>query len=289
MKLIDNINTRFGDDLKTEIKKGSKLSIAASSFSIYAFESLKKEMKSIDELRFIFTTPTFIEENLQKESREFYIPHINQEHHLCGGEFELRLKNELNQRAIARECSDWVKSKVTFKTNIHTNQPLHGLIHVENSPEKSTAYSQITGFTTSDLGLTHKSGFPTLINKIEFPQSQAYLNWFNQVWSNQDSLKEVTKSVEEYFENAYKENSPEFIYFITLYNIFNDFLKDIAQDNLPNDEIGFKQTEIWRMLYNFQKDAAIGAINKLEKYNGCIIADSVGLGKTFSALAVIKY
>ena len=289
MKLIDNINTRLGDDLKTEIKKGSKLSIAASSFSIYAFEALKKELKSIEELRFIFTSPTFIEENLQKESREFYIPHIYNEHHLCGGEFELRLKNELNQRAISRECSDWVKTKVTFKTNVHTNQPLLGLIHVDNPTDSSKAYTQITGFTTSDLGLTYKSGFPTLINKVEFPESQAYLDWFNQVWSNNASLKEVTKSVQEYFENAYKENSPEFIYFITLYNIFNDFLKDIAQENLPNDEIGFKQTEIWKMLYNFQKDAVIGAINKLEKFNGCIIADSVGLGKTFSALAVIKY
>lgn len=124
MKLIDNINTRLGDDLKSEMKKGTKLSIAASSFSIYAFEALKKELKSIEELRFIFTSPTFIEENLQKESREFYIPHIYNEHHLCGGEFELRLKNELNQRAISRECSDWVKNKVTFKTNVHTNQPL---------------------------------------------------------------------------------------------------------------------------------------------------------------------
>jgi len=289
MKLIDNINTRLGDDLKSEIKKGTKLSIAASSFSIYAFEALKKELKSIKELRFIFTSPTFIEENLQKESREFYIPHIYNEHNLCGGEFELRLKNELNQRAISRECSDWVKNKVTFKTNVHTNQPLLGLIHVDNPTDASKAYTQITGFTTSDLGLTYKSGFPTLINKVEFPESQAYLNWFNQVWSNNASLKEVTKSVQEYFENAYRENSPEFIYFITLYNIFNDFLKDIAQENLPNDEIGFKQTEIWKMLYNFQKDAVIGAINKLEKFNGCIIADSVGLGKTFSALAVIKY
>jgi len=289
MKLIDNINTRLGDDLKSEIKKGTKLSIAASSFSIYAFEALKKELKSIEELRFIFTSPTFIEENLQKESREFYIPHILNEHHLCGGEFELRLKNELNQRAISRECSDWVKNKVTFKTNVHTNQPLLGLIHVDNPTDTSKAYTQITGFTTSDLGLTYKSGFPTLINKVEFPESQAYLNWFNQVWSNNASLKDVTKSVQEYFENAYRENSPEFIYFITLYNIFNDFLKDIAQENLPNDEIGFKQTEIWKMLYNFQKDAVNGAINKLEKFNGCIIADSVGLGKTFSALAIIKY
>lgn len=288
MTLIDNVNNRLGDELKAEIKKGSKLSIAASSFSIYAFEALKKELKGIEELKFIFTSPTFIEEKLQRESREFYIPHIYNESHLCGGEFELRLKNELTQRAIAKECSDWVKEKVTFKTNKHANIPLNGLIHVDN-PEQGAAYTNVSSFTTSDLGLTPKVGFPTLIQKIDFPQSNAYLDWFNQVWENEENLKNVTQSVQEYFENAFKENSPEFIYFITLYNIFNDFLNDIEMDNLPNDEIGFKHTEIWSHLYNFQKDAVIGAINKLEKYNGCIIADSVGLGKTFSALGVIKY
>ena len=289
MRLIDNINNRLVDDLKVEIKKGSKLSIAASSFSIYAFEALKKELTNIDELKFIFTSPTFIQEKLQQQSREFYIPHIFNESELCGGEFELRLKSELNQRAIAKECSDWVKQKVTFKSNKHSNFPLNGLIHVENNDENSTAYSNIVGFTSSDIGITHKQGFPTLIQKVNFPDSKAYLEWFNQVWQNEESLKDVTTSVQEYFENAYKENSPEFIYFITLYNIFNNFLSDIAIDNSPNDEIGFKHTEIWSKLYNFQKDAVIGAINKLEKYNGCIIADSVGLGKTYSALGVIKY
>lgn len=289
MKLIDNINSRLVDDLKVEIKKGSKLSIAASSFSIYAFEALKKELVNVEELKFIFTSPTFIQENLERQSREFYIPHIYNESHLCGGEFELRLKSELNQRAIAKECSEWVKQKVTFKTNKHANFPLNGLIHVDNTTTDSTAYSNLVGFTTSDLGITHKQGFPTLIQKVNFPDSRAYLDWFNQVWQNEESLKDVTQSVQEYFENAYKENSPEFIYFITLYNIFNNFLLDISIDNSPNDEIGFKHTEIWSKLYNFQKDAVIGAINKLEKYNGCIIADSVGLGKTFSALGVIKY
>jgi len=289
MKLIDNINSRLADDLKVEIQKGSKLSIAASTFSIYAFEALKKELKSIDELRFIFTSPAFIEEKFPKEAREFYIPHIFNEHHLCGGEFELRLRNELNQRAIAKECSDWVKSKVTFKSNIHSNQQLNGLIHIDLEADNSKAYSNINGFTTSDLGVTHKKGFPTLIHKIDYPESKAYLDWFNQIWSDQDSLQDVTEKVQEYFKNAYKENSPEFIYFVTLYNIFNEFLSDLSLENLPNDEIGFKDTEIWRMLYNFQQDAVIGAINKLERYNGCIVADSVGLGKTFTALGIIKY
>ena len=288
MKLIDNINTRLSDELKLEIKKGSKLSIAASSFSIYAFEALKKELKTIEELRFIFTSPTFLEEKFQKQSREFYIPHVINESKLCGGEFELRLKNELNQKAIAKECSNWIKEKATFKTNINANFPLNGVISVDNT-ESGAAFANNTGFTSSDLGLTHKEGFPTLIQKIDFPQSKAYIDWFNQIWQNNESLNDVTKFVQEYFENAYKENSPEFIYFITLYNIFNDFLEDISLDNLPNDEIGFKDTLIWKKLFNFQKDAVIGAINKLEKYNGCIIADSVGLGKTFSALGVIKY
>lgn len=289
MKLIDNVNQLLCDDLKVQIKSKSKLSIAASSFSIYAFEALKKEFTNIDELRFIFTSPTFVQDKFQKQSREFYIPHIYNESHLCGGDFELRLRNELNQRSIAKECSKWVKQKVKFKSNKHSNIPLHGLIHVDNNNDENAAYTNISGFTSSDLGLTQKQGFPTLIQKIDFPQSAAYLDWFNQIWSNEESLKDVTEFVENYFENAFKENSPEFIYYITLYNIFNDFLSDLSLDNIPNDEIGFKETLIWNKLYNFQKDAVIGAINKLEKYNGCILADSVGLGKTFSALGVIKY
>ena len=289
MELIDNVNNRLGDDLKKQIKKGSKLSIATSTFSIYAFEALKKELGKIDELRFVFSSPTFIEEELQKQSRQFYIPHIIRESELCGGEFEIRLMNQLNQRAIARECSKWVKEKVTFKSNKHSNLPIHGMIHVSNTKDDECAYTNLSSFTTSDLGITQKKGFPTLIQKTDFPHSKSYLEWFNQIWENEEDLKDVTQKVQDYFESAYKENSPEFIYFITLYNIFNNFLEDISLDNLPNDQIGFKDSIVWNKLYNFQQDAVIGAINKLEKYKGCILADSVGLGKTFSALGVIKY
>lgn len=289
MKLIDNITNRLGDDLKIEIKGGSKLSIAASSFSIYAFEALKKELKTIDNLRFIFSSPAFVEEKFQKQSRQFYIPHIFQEADLCGGEFELRLRNELTQRAIAKECASWVKDKVSFKSNSKINQPLYGMIHSLDKSDNGVAYTNINNFTTADLGFSPRQGFPTLIHKVMAPESKAYLEWFNQVWSNEEILKDVSQQVRDYFENAFKENSPEFIYFITLYNIFNDFLEDISSDSLPNDQIGFKETLIWSKMYNFQRDAVIGAINKLEKYNGCILADSVGLGKTFSALGVIKY
>jgi len=289
MKHIDNVNYRLVDDLKETIKKGSKVSIAASSFSIYAYEALKKELGKIDELRFIFTSPTFIEENFKKEVPKFFIPHLFKEADLCGGEFELRLKNQLNQRSLARECSQWVKDKVIFKSNKQIGNPLPGMIHLENEHPDSVSYSNLSSFTTSDLGTIHKKGFPTLIQKTSFPDSQAYLDWFNQIWENEAELTEVTEKVQEFFETAYQENSPEFIYFITLYNIFNDFLQDLSIETLPNDQIGFKETLIWSKLYNFQRDAVIGGINKLEKYKGCIIADSVGLGKTFTALGIIKY
>lgn len=289
MKRIDNVNSRLGDDLKANIKRGGKLSIAASSFSIYAYEALKKELEKIDELRFIFTSPTFIEEKFRKESRKFYIPHIYKETDLCGGEFELRLKNQLTQRAIAKECSKWVKQKVVFKSNKQPHFHINGMIHVKNTNQDELSYLNVNSFTTSDLGITHKKGFPTLIQKVEYPDSKAYLEYFNAVWENEEHLKEVTHKVQDFFESAYKENSPEFIYFITLYNIFNDFLDDLSLDNLPDEQIGFKDSLVWKKLYNFQQDAVIGAINKLEKYKGCILADSVGLGKTFSALGVIKY
>ena len=289
MKLIDNVNTRLIDDLKENIQRKSKLAIAASSFSIYAFEALRKELESIDELRFIFTSPSFLQENFKKEVPKFFIPHLFKEADLCGGEFELRLRNQLNQRAIAHECSKWVKEKVIFKSNKHPDLSLNGMIHTRNNDNGEFVWTNVNSFTTADLGVTPKKGFPTLIQRSDFPNSNAYLEWFNQIWDNEEFLEEVTNKIQEYFENAYKENSPEFIYFITLYNIFNEFLDDLSLDNLPNDKVGFKDTLIWQKLFNFQKDAVIGAINKLEKYRGCILADSVGLGKTFSALGVIKY
>lgn len=156
MKLIDNINTRLIDDLKESIGKKSKVAIAASSFSIYAFEALRKELQGVEELRFVFTSPSFLQENLKKEVPKFFIPHLFKEADLCGGEFELRLRNQLTQRAIAKECSKWVKEKVIFKSNKQTNYPLQGMIHADNHDNSSFAWTNVNSFTTADLGVTPK-------------------------------------------------------------------------------------------------------------------------------------
>ena len=150
-------------------------------------------------------------------------------------------------------------------------------------------YMPITEFSTVGLGCERGNNAYNYIQKTEAPMSSAYLSLFDQLWNDKSKLQDVTDEVIDSITAAYNENAPDFIYFVTLYNIFNEFLEDISEDELPNEAIGFKDSKIWSMLYNFQKDAALAIINKLEKYNGCILADSVGLGKTFTALAVIKY
>lgn len=283
MKVIDNINQKLRDDLALEIKQGSKVSIAASCFSIYAYQELKKQLENIEELRFIFTSPTFISESFPKEKKEFFIPRLNRERSLYGSDFEVRLRNELSQKAIARECAEWIREKARFKSNF-TSEHMLGFANVD-----STSYSPLRGFTTVDLGCERGDNIYNFVTKLEAPHSSQFLQLFDSLWNDSGKMQDVTETVIENISAAYNENSPAFIYFVTLYHIFSEFLQDISEDTLPNEKSGFKQSKIWNMLYNFQKDAALGVINKLEKYNGCILADSVGLGKTFTALAVIKY
>ena len=283
MELINNVGKTLRDDLIGQLQPGSRLSIAASCFSIYAFQELKEALKDIKELRFIFTSPTFTTEKTPKQQREFYIPRLDRERTLYGSAFEVKLRNELTQRAIARECAEWIRQKVCFKSN-RTNEQMMGFINLDD-----TSYSPINGFTTVDLGCEKGNTAYTMIQKAEAPFSQAYIDLFNQLWNDSSRLQVVTEEVIDSISNAYKENAPEFLYFVALYNIFNEFLEDISEDELPKEATGFKDSAIWQKLYNFQRDAALAIINKLEKYNGCILADSVGLGKTFTALGVIKY
>ena len=283
MELIDNINKTLREDLKCEIKTGSRLSIAAACFSIYAFQELRAQLSGIEELRFIFTSPTFVTEKAKKEKREFYIPRLNRERSLYGTEFEVKLRNELTQKAIAKECAEWIQEKVTFKSNV-TTENMMGFINLDDK-----SYMPINGFTTVDLGCERGNNAYNFIQKSDAPFSQAYLDLFEELWNDPVRMQEVTDEVIENISTAYNENSPDFIYFVTLYNIFNEFLEDISEDVLPNEATGFKDSKVWNMLYNFQRDAVLAIINKLEKYTGCILADSVGLGKTFTALAVIKY
>lgn len=289
MRTINNTTERLGDDIRLELKPGSRVRIAASAFSIYAFEALREELEQIEELEFIFTAPSFEPSNatdkIRRERREFFIPAGHAESNLYGSEFEVRLRNRLTQRAIAKECADWVRRKVTFRSNATERQ-----IQPITLIDEETGYFSPQGFTTADLGFERGNSMTNFVMKFEgTDETREFLNTFEQIWNLPGQLTDVTQAVHDHIAAVYTENSPARIYFLILYNLFAEFLDDISDDTLPNDRTGYENTKVWQSLYNFQRDAATGIINKLETFNGCILADSVGLGKTFTALAVIKY
>lgn len=243
IKVINNVSERVVDDLKAKLSEGSRVSIAAASFSIYAFEALKEELENVDELRFIFTSPTFIKDKVKREKREFFIPKLNRERNLYGSDFEIKLRNKLEQKAIAKECANWIRRKVKFKSNV-SQKSMGGFIYVNGTAPY--AYAPFNEFTTTELGCERGNSLYSMVQVVPSPFAEQYLNVFNEQWKNGDKFEDVTAKVLEYIETVYQENSPEFIYFITLYNIFSEFLDDINEDVLPNEKTGFRESVIWK-------------------------------------------
>lgn len=283
-KLIDNKQYgRVGDVLKRNIKENSKLSITASYFTLYAFQELKEELSKIDSLRFIYTEPTFVKndnKNIMKKIKE-------NENKLFGVEEELKGRCTLNQSYIARELAKWLKKKVEIKTLKNTK--MNGALCHIDSEGKSVSITGATSLSGPSLGYINSKPMYLNIYTDDNELNSTLKSKFNEIWNSEDLLKDVKKDILNKIKYLYKDNSPEFLYFITLYNIFKDFLEENENKEVIKSRTGFKDTEVWNRLYNFQKDGVVGAINKIETYGGCIIADSVGLGKTFEALAIIKY
>ena len=282
---IDNRTIKLGEELKKELKAGSRVKMAAATFSMFAYQSLKEELEQIEELKFIFTSPTFTTDELAKEYREYAIPKKKRESSIFGAEYELKLMNELTQKALARECADWVRRKVQFKS-INVDEEIDNGIQINNG--QIVSVDKLKNFDRKELGYEN-SLFKSSRNLYHQPQSLTYLQNFESYWEDDEHFRDVTEEVLENLTLAHKEHSPKFLYYVMLYHIFSEFLEDINQDQLPNEHVQYKQTKIWNMLYDFQKDAVKSLIAKLERYNGCILADSVGLGKTFTALAVMTY
>lgn len=260
MKILDNINNLLGEDLKTSLDSSSKLKIAASCFSIYAYEALKAEFSKIESLEFIFTAPTFIPnevaDKIRKERREFFIPKASRESALYGSDFEIQLRNKLTQKAIARECAAWVRKKASFRSNKSKSQ-MQQFICIQGQ-ESNTAYAPLHGFTAVDLGYQQGDAVSNFVNRLDDPaHTNQYLQIFDQIWNDPSKLENVTEAICEHIESVYQENAPERIYFLILYNIFSEFLEEIDEDVLPNDRTGYKDSLVWQKLFNFQRDAAV--------------------------------
>jgi SNF2 family DNA or RNA helicase len=285
-KMLDNKqNGKVSDELRENLRKGSRLSVISAYFTIYAFDALKKELSKIDKMRFIFTEPTFVKKD-NELIREYYIE--KNEKNISGNEFEIKLRNELKQSHIAKECAEWLKEKVEIKSLKLPNPAQPRLIYIEN-PDENISINGTVDFTTDGLGITHSNRIDSNMCIYGKEFTLHFLKMFDELWNEGTIVEDVKQKVLEQMQILYKENTPEFIYFVTLYNIFSEYLDELTEERIVRSGTGFKDSIIWNKLYKFQQDGVMGAIDKIEKYNGCIIADSVGLGKTFTALAVIKY
>ncbi|MDR1485906.1 MAG: phospholipase D-like domain-containing protein, partial [Planctomycetaceae bacterium] len=282
--IIDNyLHGTIGDFLAESITLESKLAIVSAYFTIYAYQELKAKLDTIESLRFLFGEPTFVS-NLDPEKINVHDFKIEDETQ------SIVLTNRLIQKSLARECADWLREKAEIRSMVKPNF-LHGkLYHVQqkNGVEKAVAGS--SNFTVNGLGRGGSKNIELNLIIDSDRERRELREWFDKIWNdNSGIVEDVKNKVLEYLNIFYRENDPEFIYFKTLYHVFDQFLLEQEKEGLLNEKTGFYDSQIWNILYDFQKDGVKGAINKILKHGGCIIADSVGLGKTFEALAVIKY
>jgi len=269
--LLDNKNRGYvGAELKKHSFEGSKLAVLSSLFTLYGFSSLKKELSKVDQTRLYLTD--WQEQSLQS---------------LIGTTHEVRLLNQLDQKRVAAECAKWIRGKIEVKASL-TKQVTQNLIHLQS---KQVSFAIHGSATISPIGLGDIGSNSLQMNMglTDTESSRQLLTWFDSIWADEINSKSIKKELIEKLDYIAADQPANFVYFLTLFNLFKDFLEDIDEENIIRSKTGFKDTIVWNKLYKFQKDGVLGAIDKLEKHNGCIIADSVGLGKTFEALAVIKY
>src|SRR5882724_833545 len=268
------------DFLKAKIRRGSRLSVVSAYFTIYAYEALKDNLDQIEHLDFLFGEPRFIAslDPAKTEKKAFIIDGTG-----------LQLANKLQQKRVARECADWIRQKVDIRS-IRQAQLLHGkMYHIANAGVEEAILGS-SNFTVRGLGLGACNNNIELNLEVDSTRDRRDLKaWFDELWHDPALVEDVKSEVLLYLDQLYQNHAPEFIYYKTLFHIFEGFLADQEKGGLLDQNLKIVDTGIWQALFEFQRDGVKGAINKILKHNGCILADSVGLGKTFEALAVIKY
>jgi hypothetical protein len=269
-----------GDFLREKIRAGADLSVVSAYFTIYAFGALQTELAEIDRMRFLFGEPRFLQ-SLDPERTDKKAFKIEDE--------GLKLTNRLQQKRLARECARWVAEKSEIRS-VRQTSLMHGKMYHLSNQGIDEAILGSSNFTLRGLGLGTANNNIELNLEVDSRRDRRDLKaWFEEVWNNLELVEDVKAEVLRYLEQLYMDHAPEFIYFKTLYHVFEQFLEAQKEGGLLFENTQIVETTIWRTLFEFQKDGVKGAINKINTHNGCIIADSVGLGKTFEALAIIKY
>lgn len=281
----------IGEFVKENSEKGAVFSIASPIFTIYAFEELRQVLEKSGKFRFLFNEPTFVRDIISnnKEVKEFELKMAQRERNISEFNLEIGLKNNLDQNQIATRCYDFIKEKAEVKSIIKENIASASNILIENTENSFLITGNNLSFSRNGLGYTNEIRFDFNQVTDEKELIEKYKEFFDFLFNNEEIVVDVKTELLKHLSNLYRENSPELLYYLTLYNIFGEKLLNMDDMARVKEKTGITETKVWNSLYNFQHDAVVGAIKKIELYNGCIIADSVGLGKTFEALAIIKY
>lgn len=270
MRLIRNTGSdRVIDELSHILSSKSSLDMVSPAFSLFAFAELRQLLEKLDGCRMVLSA---VDEG---------------ELELTGSDNDRGFRNRLQQRWLARECAKWV-DKVDLRG---VKSTLPQSILITRKPD-SEAQSVITGacpFTTEGLGITPGNQF-SLIQCSEAPEESVMLgSWFTNLWNSLTASAGFKSAFLARLTELSGLKAPSLIYYLTLFHIFKEVEDQLDEERVVKSATGIRNTVVWKKLYKFQKDGVIGAIDKLERLGGCIIADSVGLGKTFEALAIIKY
>lgn len=280
-----------GEYIKENTEKDASISISSPIFTIYAFEELRKILEGSGKFRFLFNEPAFVRDIVtdNKEVKEFELRMSQRERNVSEFNLEIGLKNNLDQNQVASRCYEFIKEKAEVKSITKEGISTPSNILIENPDNSYLMSGNNLAFSKSSLGYTHEIRFD--FNQVSDEQEliEKYKEFFENLFNNEEIVVDVKEELLKHLSNLYRENSPELLYYLTLYNIFGEKLLNMDDMARVKERTGITETKVWNSLYNFQHDAVVGAIKKLELYNGCIIADSVGLGKTFEALAIIKY
>ncbi len=270
MRLVKNAGTdRVIDLLRSKLTPDSQLAIVSSTFSLFAFAELMDILRNVARTQLI-------------------LPPEGAELDLVGCDADRAGRNKLQTAWLAKQCAEWMQAQVEVRRA--TAQVPQGTVVVRDA--QGAAQQVVLGsisISTDGLGLT--PGNPlSLIQVSESPEEATSLTaWFDSQWSVLSSNPEAREALLAALHEVAGQRDPFSIYALILYHLLYNKGEQMDEDRIVKAATGIRNTVVWKKLYKFQRDGVVGAIDKLERFGGCIIADSVGLGKTFEALAVIKY
>lgn len=270
MKIVSNIGTdRVVDLLSPYLKPGSQLDIVTPTFSLFAFSEMLASLAKLEKVRVL----------LPSEQADL-------SHH--GGLADRVARNKLNARWLALRCAEWLRDKGEIR-RAQGVVPQGAVVVRDAASNPQQVVLGSFSFTTDGLGLS--PGNPlSLIQASESTAEATMLSqWFDMQWDSLQAQPESKTDFIQALQSLAEHRAPYGIYALTLYSLFKDMSDSMDEERIVKSATGIRNSVVWKKLYKFQRDGVVGAIDKLNRFGGCIIADSVGLGKTFEALAIIKY